>query len=848
MTTYYIDPVLGSDSNDALSFATAGKSLNNAAMNAALLGGDEVRIVETPAQPILGANAKFNQQTPPLTAESYTVSAATATSPIVITTSVNHNFATNDWVSVTGANPSTFGALGMWKVTVLSPTTFSLNNSIGVGTYTSGGLVKKRSGSVVEFSTPQVKNICCNGTVTQTTYPYLGQLWTPSAGANCSSAPNNMQGTGNCIQFGVTASFTTGKIGYLNLGTSLDLSAYTHLNAFIGFATSSGAIADGDYYVALCSDTIGAVIVDQFDLNQVTVAASSGVGMRICQARNGGGALGSAIQSIALYRKTNTGSANITFENFTAGTAPVTTSNVNIKSVISPDGTGYWWALSVLTQDYAILAASGQVLSATYPTYYPLGSTGFGPTNKIDGFTSSGNVASGVIYQLLTLPAPDTNITFSGGWTRSSSMSTKNAAGMSLWYNGSALGVCVNAGLNIINLSFENLGFANFNTGLVTQTTSRNMYINDCHFINCNVGANLSVVKNMNLGLKIDGSQGGNYFTQCFASLSSTLTLSVLQNMIVFCNTGSSSISIGSGSTSNSLNNIYLLNCGGANTMSITSSCNNIENVTIQNCYGGIYINFGSGAYTMFRSCAIYSNIGWGTTGLSINGNANTFIGCTIDSCNVGVNMDRVTQNEFISTAITNCTNAITVSNACNNNFNKCTGLTFPGTAFYSATAVGSNVSFTNCTDNLSNTLDGIYYVDNCYVKKTTDVTHSGSSSWGVYVGPYANLYGWKNEYNPVRNSLSKVKCLANRTYTISVWVNRSDAAGQNAYLCVLGGQIAGISTDAVSPLASQGSGVWEQLTVTVTPTINGVFEVHGVNYGSSSQLIYWDDISIVEA
>lgn len=84
--------------------------------------------------------------TTPLSA---TITNATNATPIVCTTSANHLYATGDRVLVSGvlgntaANSSTIGQ--EWVITVLSPTTFSLNGSSGNGAYTGGGLAINHS-------------------------------------------------------------------------------------------------------------------------------------------------------------------------------------------------------------------------------------------------------------------------------------------------------------------------------------------------------------------------------------------------------------------------------------------------------------------------------------------------------------------------------------------------------------------------------------------------------------------------------------------------------------------------------------------------------------------------------
>lgn len=80
-------------------------------------------------------------------ATSTTVADATNTSPVVITTSVDHPCTTGEIVVVTDVIGNT-GANGTWYIEVLSNTTFSLLTSIGNGAYVSGGVAVRQSACV----------------------------------------------------------------------------------------------------------------------------------------------------------------------------------------------------------------------------------------------------------------------------------------------------------------------------------------------------------------------------------------------------------------------------------------------------------------------------------------------------------------------------------------------------------------------------------------------------------------------------------------------------------------------------------------------------------------------------
>ena len=68
----------------------------------------------------------------------HTITDATNATPIVITTSTTHGLNTGNPVSVSGVLGNT-AANGQWLITVTGTTTFSLDDSVGNGAYTSGG-------------------------------------------------------------------------------------------------------------------------------------------------------------------------------------------------------------------------------------------------------------------------------------------------------------------------------------------------------------------------------------------------------------------------------------------------------------------------------------------------------------------------------------------------------------------------------------------------------------------------------------------------------------------------------------------------------------------------------------
>lgn len=130
---------------------------------------------------------------------------------------------------------------------------------------------------------------------------------------NCTTAwtaagSGNTTGTNAFMKIGATASlftiattFTTGKCGYIDLGSNQDFSAYTAISVY--FATLDTSLLSGaSLSIKLCSDTTGDTPVDNFqiiDANLLLVAGSAYIPIKIL--KQGGGSLGVSIRSIGLY-------------------------------------------------------------------------------------------------------------------------------------------------------------------------------------------------------------------------------------------------------------------------------------------------------------------------------------------------------------------------------------------------------------------------------------------------------------------------------------------------------------------------------------------------------------------
>jgi hypothetical protein len=424
---------------------------------------------------------------------------------------------------------------------------------------------------------------------------------------------------------------------------------------------------------------------------------------------------------------------------------------------------------------------------------------------------------------------------------------TVNNGGISVWSCGTLLGIGLSANTKS-NLTFDSIGFANFNNGFLCQTGASNFYISNCHFISNALGASLTFTSNVNIGIKSDNGSGTCYGTANSSHITLSGLLGSARNCVLYCSTANASVYV-SGS-SNYLNNIYTANGGGLAISHNAPNCN-YESITVYMHYGTTAIQMtASSGFCKFNNLLMYSSAAYGAVAILLtNCNSNILTNCSINDFVTGVSLNGSSYNTVINTPINNATTPITMFNAANNNFIRCSGFNMPYSTSISGGGWSSYIEMTNCRDLSNNLLEGTFYSTNVYVKKSNAISHSGTYSWAVNVGAQAGLIGWKNENSPVKASLSKIKCVANRTYTVSCWVLRTEAVNQNAYLLLMGGQINGVINDVVSPNASAGDNVWEQLTLpSFTPTQDGVVEILGANYGSSTSLIHWDDISVVEA
>lgn len=192
--------------------------------------------------------------------------------------------------------------------------------------------------------------------------------WTAANSATTGTTTTRKEGS-YASKITAPASPTTDKLyAYFATGT-LDLSSYQKISFWI---YNNVALSAGNWKLCLCSDVAGATVVDTI---KIPAIPSCYKWLPLTLAREGGGNLGSSIQSIALYSDSAapTGSKYIYLDDIVA----CTSSGLNLQSLISKNsqeqgGSEAWYGLQsingvtlMLDNDTGCSASSGKGYSTT---------------------------------------------------------------------------------------------------------------------------------------------------------------------------------------------------------------------------------------------------------------------------------------------------------------------------------------------------------------------------------------------------------------------------------------------------------------------------------------------------
>jgi len=231
---------------------------------------------------------------------------------------------------------------------------------------------------------------------------------------------------------------TSTRYAYKALAGSTDFSGYDALTFWV---RNDAAIADGNRWViCLCSDAAGATPVDSFSIPAIP---STNRWLPLTIAKSGGGNLGAAIQSVAIYTGTSapTGGQDLLVDNINA----CTYGGFSLQSLVSKsssaayDAAETWYGIQSIVGTTVMLDLDTNTLATSTRGYS--GTTETVTTYRRETIKTAMVAASTTAVQEVqdsgTLAGG--NITFSGGWDTGTSTQT----GMTLFdgLNGNGYGV-----------------------------------------------------------------------------------------------------------------------------------------------------------------------------------------------------------------------------------------------------------------------------------------------------------------------------------------------------------------------------------------------------------------------
>jgi hypothetical protein len=829
MATYYLDYENGNDANDGLSFANRWKTMTTGATAARIAPGDTIRIMGSPDPTSLGIGATWTGEK--ATRISLTITGATNATPIVCTLA-SHGLTTGDTISITGIFSGNTAANGTWEVNVLSSSTFELIGSAGNGTWTSGGKLIKITNRVVRLNSALTQNIASTGPGPS---GGLRSFWNPNTNVSAAQNTSNAREHNFSDQITIGSAFATGIAAHYTLPTTLDLSGYQQVSFCI--YQSGGTIgAAGACSLVLCSDTAGAVAVNTINIpllgasflwHPVTVDT--------------GGALGSSIQSIAFRVNTDNGAQTFLLNNIIACKAASSPDSLTLTSLIGKGTTEEtWYAIQNINGTRVILdsgnSSTFSPLSTDYPGYFPMTGigitenvtthkretikTGYAPlsTTQVQTITDSGTVGNLIRYE--------------GGWDRTN-MSTQN---LETWFdglNGNGWGIydisCSYVSLNKISAVRYNTNF--YFTGTIdgmeipyisaaNNSSTAGVFFN---LVSPNIGIQTSIgigtvraVSNSNHGLHFGTSSKIN-----------------IDNAIIFNSSGTQS-SFGFGlyvniSHLNSINNLKIYNTGNPTScVQIASSCRNIiNNADVSNNSTPLLIS--NGAFN--NKIGILTVANNGSYGISFDSGANN------NYINGGISYGSTISGIFHGTGN-------------GGNFNYFKNFTINESIEFSSVSRANGTNMRLYSHNHDNTPGNhVIFTDNGKISSETTIRNTASGlAWKLQ--PTSTS---RDQYYPLDFSLAKIAVNANSLVSVSCWMRR-DNTGLTMQLVVPGSSTIGGSTLAGIPNAgvissmTAAADTWEQVSLTFTPTEQGVVEIFAYAYGGSTYTGYVDDLTITQA
>lgn len=632
-----------------------------------------------------------------------------------------------------------------------------------------------------------------------------------SNGIHTASHGSTNKREGSFLVSFTTSSGSTGVAIYKNLGGTFDYSSYDAITFWV-FSTVS--YASGAFRIDLCSDTAGATPVDSFTI-AIDLDANHGIPLTI--RRNGGGALGSSIQSIAvnIISAPSPNSGTIRFDNFTA----CDYASLNLNSLISKND-GTWWAIrSISTNGLTLTIDDDPKNNTATPRGYS-GTSGSGNLRLINPFEN-------FIKTTATFAANNVNV--SGGWNIGTGGDGTQTSGLSFFDWGFAtsnLATAITLGASRTGGTLSQLGFVRLYKPILYASTNTGWTLDDLYFISTNlvcVDASTLLSPNpITCTGTIYANQGGltngqGAIAMNSGGVGSTLVienLAVRSMQAVGVRAGESSGGDGRFIVSNSLisnNNLgngMNLHCG-AEIKSLTISDNSIHGINTDGPPGGVIIK-----------------------NATIQSNGNYAIQFTNEANNIKIyNLTTSGNNANIISALSVTTSGEVV---------------FRNWTYAEAGPINLMPAVSTNWMLRSHNEQGvanshITRLDGGTIQSDTVGFH-GSSGIGWKITPTDT----KRDANfPISLSVGRFAVNSGSTVTISAWI-KSSGSPTVGRMRIHGNSIAGVTNDIVTSNATNTS--YQQYSLVANPTENGVIEVFfeaWITGANSTQYMEISDMSV---
>lgn len=627
--------------------------------------------------------------------------------------------------------------------------------------------------------------------------------WTASANVTCTTDATQYKEGTKSASHAIATGFATGLAAYKAI-SSTDYSAYKQISLWI---RANATFTAGQLQVKLCSDNAGVTAVDTFDLPAYPVA---NVWMPVTVDK--GSALGSAIQSVALYVVTDFGAVTLLTDNIIACKDSTSADALSLRSFIGKIWNLNWAASTAY--------ASNDIRKPTTPNR-----NGFRYKVTAGGGGNSGSSEP-------TWPT-DIGLTVTDGaltWTCDSLEEP--------WFGIQSIrGTTVLLDTAVGSLATAGRGYQGTTESVTTYKREP--------LLLTNVSGTTSILGAIQDSGSVAGGQivfdGGWDRTNMSSQTGETLLSGQTGTGVMFDFNGKNFVT---------LKNIDAVNCNVAFYTSASCSGSRLVNVQATNCTNAL-IQANSGSVNMQVDVAgfITANCN-SSSGAIMAVNDTTSIMNLTGRCvgahnsggnGIGFNIGTATLGRFNLSYVEAKNNAlyginhgsgnrpamvrnlVTSNNASGGVSGGNADVTVIDATISEATQTSTVTAGMNARINL-HALNGAtthkVVTDGGTIASATDQRHTASGiSWKF--NPTATT---RHEDYPLTLSVAKIAAVANVALTLGIWVRR-DNANIKGRIKVKGGQIGGIGADAYTD-CQPSTNTWTQYTLAVTPTEDGVFEV----------------------